>query len=118
LNANKGAENPPVEAIVVFSQLGDSLQLIDGLHVDCNALMAEASPNFPAEQVDSEDLSFLLYTSGTTGKPEGIMHTTGGYTVQANTTAKWDFDMHEGDVSGARPMSAGSPAICTSTTAR
>ena len=97
-NANKGAENSPVETVVVVNRLGDELQMTDGLHVDYNALMAEASPDCPAEQLDSEDLSFLLYTSGTTGKPKGIMHTTGGYAVQAYTTAKWNFDMHEGDV--------------------
>ena len=48
--------------------------------------------------MDSEDILFLLYTSGTTGKPKGIIHTTGGYLTQAYWTAKWNFDLHDDDV--------------------
>jgi len=57
-------------------------------------LMAAASEEFPCEPVDSEHLLFVLYTSGTTGKPKGIMHTTGGYMVQTALTAKIVFDLH------------------------
>jgi acetyl-CoA synthetase len=57
-----------------------------------------ASADCPAEPVDSEDLLYVLYTSGTTGKPKGIMHTSGGYLTQVYATTKWVFDLKEDDV--------------------
>jgi acetyl-CoA synthetase len=66
--------------------------------VDWHAAMADASPDCPCEEMDAEDLLFLLYTSGTTGKPKGIMHTTGGYMVYAHHTAKLTFDLQPDDL--------------------
>ena len=60
-------------------------------------LMADASPDCPPEHMDSEDLLYLLYTSGTTAKPKGIMHTTGGYLTQVAFTHKYVFDLHPDD---------------------
>ena len=57
-------------------------------------LMADADAECPAEPMDSEQLLYLLYTSGTTGKPKGIMHTTGGYLTQVAFTHKYVFDLH------------------------
>ena len=57
-------------------------------------LMADADPDCPPERMDSEDLLYLLYTSGTTAKPKGIMHTTGGYATHVAFTHKYVFDLH------------------------
>ncbi|MGE0812591.1 MAG: acetate--CoA ligase [Vicinamibacterales bacterium] len=61
-------------------------------------LMDEASYQCPPEPMDSEDMLYILYTSGTTGKPKGIVHTTGGYLTGTYATSKWVFDLKEDDV--------------------
>ena len=61
-------------------------------------LMAEVSDTCPPRENDAEDLLFTLYTSGTTGKPKGIAHTTGGYLVGTYATSKWVFDLKEDDI--------------------
>ena len=61
-------------------------------------LMQHASPVCEPEAMDAEDMLYILYTSGTTGKPKGIVHTTGGYLVGTYATTKWVFDLKENDV--------------------
>ena len=61
-------------------------------------LMQDAAPDCEPAAMDSEDLLYILYTSGTTGKPKGIVHTTGGYLLGTYATTKWVFDLKEDDV--------------------
>jgi len=60
--------------------------------------MARAAPDCPPEAMDAEDPLYILYTSGTTGKPKGILHTTGGYLTHVYATTKWVFDLKDSDV--------------------
>ena len=68
--------------------------MVDGRDHWYHDLMEAADPDCPAEPMDAEQLLFLLYTSGTTGKPKGIMHTSGGYLTHVAYTHKYVFDLH------------------------
>jgi acetyl-CoA synthetase len=87
-----------IEHVVVVRRGGNDVDMVDGRDHWYHDLMANADAECPAEPMDSEQLLFLLYTSGTTGKPKGIMHTSGGYLTQAAYTHKYVFDLHDDDV--------------------
>jgi acetyl-CoA synthetase len=70
----------------------------DGRDLWWHDVLADESADCPAEEMDAEDLLYILYTSGTTGKPKGIMHSTGGYLTQCYATAKWVFDLKDDDI--------------------
>ena len=83
-----------VEHVVVVNACGTDIDMKADRDQWWHERMADASDDCPCEPMDSEDLLFVLYTSGTTGKPKGIMHTTGGYQVYTYLTSKYVFDLH------------------------
>ena len=85
---------PTVTDVVVVRRTGDEVTMVDGRDHWYHELMATASAECPPEAFDSENLLYLLYTSGTTAKPKGIMHTTGGYLTQVAFTHRYVFDLH------------------------
>ena len=90
---------PTVEKVVVLRRTGSADdKMVDGRDIWWHDLMEGQPMTCEPEPMDSEDMLFLLYTSGTTGKPKGIVHTSGGYLLGVQATAKWIFDLKEDDV--------------------
>src|SRR5436853_950260 len=90
------ADTPSIEHVVVVRRTESDVDMTDGRDHWWHLLMQDADPVCPPEHMGSEDLLYLLYTSGTTAKPKGIMHTTGGYLTQVAFTHKYVFDLHPG----------------------
>jgi acetyl-CoA synthetase len=91
------AESPSVKDVVVVRRTGERVPMHPGRDHWYHELMPAASPDCPAEPLDSEHPLFILYTSGTTGKPKGVVHTTGGYLLHATCSSAWVFDLKEED---------------------
>jgi len=89
---------PSIEHVVLLRRTGQTVSFRTGRDHWWSELMAKASPECAPEAMDAEDPLFILYTSGTTGKPKGILHTTGGYLTQVFATTKWVFDLKDSDV--------------------
>jgi len=92
------AECPGVRDVIVLKRTGGAVRMTEGRDLWWHELEAAAGADCPAEPLDSEHPLFVLYTSGTTGKPKGILHTTGGYMTFVTCTMKWVFDLKEEDI--------------------
>jgi acetyl-CoA synthetase len=99
--ANEAVERAEmVQAVICVKRTGQEVEMISGRDHWYHELMdlPIADPNAPTEIMDAEDPLFILYTSGTTGKPKAILHTHGGYMVGTATTLKWVFDIRPEDI--------------------
>jgi len=92
------ASTPSVKHVVVLKRSGSEVPMTAGRDHWWHDLVVKAEPVCAAEPLDSEDPLYILYTSGTTGKPKGLVHTTGGYSVQTYLTTKYVFDLQDKDV--------------------
>ena len=89
---------PSVNDVVVYRRTGSSVTMTHGRDHWWHELVETVSADCPPEELDSEHPLYILYTSGTTGKPKGILHTTGGYITQAAYTTKLVFDLKDEDI--------------------
>ncbi|HET7747020.1 MAG TPA: acetate--CoA ligase [Vicinamibacteria bacterium] len=95
--AFSGDACPSVQAVVVVRRTGEAVPMQAGRDRWWHDLVAAAPVTCPPEPLDSEHPLYILYTSGTTGKPKGVVHTTGGYMVQVALTTRYVFDLKDQD---------------------
>ena len=95
ISAKKGQQ---VRNVLVVKRTGGNIDWVDDRDIWYHDVVPSASSDCPPEEMNAEDPLFILYTSGSTGQPKGVLHTTGGYLVWASFTHQYVFDYHDGDI--------------------